>query len=150
MLGRINIALLAVAEGPDTTDSNLTIVVIAILIVAGVCILAAIPVVTARRRSGRTEGIGAAIIVWSLLLAGSAIYAVNAQMAYAKERTMRIMQNFDPRDQSDRPAQPWVLWSVLGVGYIGAIAWSMTARPIPGPPRGFDVVPTSAPKDPTG
>lgn len=88
------------------------------------------------------------MIVWSLLLAGSAIYAVNAQMVYAKEQTMRIMQNFDPRDESDRPALPWVLWSVLGAGYIGAIVWSVTARPAPGPPPGFDVMPTSPPKDP--
>jgi hypothetical protein len=145
---RVLALILCKAEGPDPSDSNLVFVVIALTIIAAVCVFAAIPIATARRRSGRTEGIAAVMVLWGLLSAGSAIYFVNAQMAYSKEQTMQIMQNFDPHDQSGRPPYPWMLWSALAVIYTGATAWAVTARPAPAAPPGFDVLPTSPPTDP--
>ena len=110
-------------------------------VTAGViCLLAAIPVVTVRRRRLRqTEGIAALMVLWGLVAAGSIVYFANAQMQYSKEYTMRIMQNYDPNDQSDRPNKPWILWGFLAAAYGGAILWSSTAKTAI--PRGFPVEP---------
>ena len=138
------ICLLAKAEGPDPTDSNLVLVVIAMSIVGAVCVLAAIPVATTRRRRlGQVEGIAAIMVIWSLLTAGSAIYFVNAQINFSKEYTMRIMQDYDARDRTGRPNKPWLLWGFLAVAYGGAILWSATAKSAEA--RGFPVDPISEP-----
>ncbi len=138
------------AAGPDTSNSSLVIVVVAVIIIALVCAIAGIPVMAARRRRLKeTEGVAALMVVWGLILAGSAIYAVNAQMAYSREYAMRIMQNYDPADQSDRPAYPWMAWGILASIYCGALVLSITCKPPPPPPRGFDAIisPPRAPRD---
>jgi phosphotransferase system glucose/maltose/N-acetylglucosamine-specific IIC component len=115
---------LSYAEGSDTSDSDALLVVIALAILAAVFILIAIPVAMARRRSATAEGVLAIMILWGLLSAGSVIYSVNASMAWQKEYTRRVMSGyFDPADQSDRPRSPWILWSVLGVAYMGVLIW---------------------------
>lgn len=140
------IFLLGKAEGPDLNDSNLTLVVAAMVTVATVCLLAAIPVVFARRRMGRAEGIAALMVVWALLSAGSAIYTIQRQMAWSKEYTMRIMQDYNASDMSDRPTNPWAVWGCLAIFYGGALLWSMTARSAPA--RGFPVEPVTGDDEP--
>jgi hypothetical protein len=141
--------ILAKAEGADPTDSNLTIVVIAMVTAAVVCVVAAIPVATARRRRlNQTEGIAAIMVLWGLLTAGSVVYWANAQMKFSHEYTLRLMENLDPSDQSDRPNKPWLLWGFLAVGYGGTLLFSFTARTAI--PHGFPLDVTSPPKDPTG
>jgi hypothetical protein len=136
--------LLGKAEGPDPTDSNLVLVVIAMATVAVVCILAAIPVATCRRRRlGQTEGIAALMVVWGLLAAGSAIWFANAQISYSREYTMRIMEDYDARDTTGRPNKPWLIWGFLAAAYGGAILWSATAKS--GEPTGFPVDPSERP-----
>jgi len=131
--------LLSYAEGSDPTDSSLTLVVISLGIIGVVGLLVAVPATLARRRSHRNrEGIVAALVLWAVLSAGSAIYAANAQISYSKEYNKRIMSGyFDPRDTSDAPKLPWVLWIVLGTSYGGLLIWIFSGSAAPA--RGFDV-----------
>lgn len=136
-------SLLGYAAGPDTSDSNLVIEVIALVIIAATCILAAIPIVTSRRRRlEKTEGIAALMVIWGLVSAGSAIYIANAH-------TLRETRFFDPTNQSGPPIPPWIwlLWAALLVMYAGALIWSFAAKPyVPPPPRaGFEVIPPAPP-----
>jgi hypothetical protein len=115
--------LLAYAEGPDPTDSNLLFVVVALGIIGAVGLMAAIPATMARRRGHRhREQIVTALLLWAILLAGSAIYAVNAQMKYSKEYNRRLLTGYaDPKDVSDQPKPPWALLIGLGVAYGGVL-----------------------------
>ncbi|HET6249211.1 MAG TPA: hypothetical protein VFE47_16065 [Tepidisphaeraceae bacterium] len=132
--------ILLKAEGPDPTDSNLTFVLICMIAIGAVCLLAAIPVVTARRRGlPQVEGIAALMVLWGLVTAGSIIYATNAQMQFNKEYTMRIMQNYDANDRSDQPSKPWFLWGCLVAVYGGAMLWASSAKNVPA--RGFPIEP---------
>jgi len=123
--------LLAYAEGTDTSSSSLITVVVALSIVAAVCVLAAIPAAVARRRKGAAEGFLALMILWGALAAGSTLYSVNASMNWQKEYNRRVMSGyFDPADQSDRPHSPWLLWGVLGAAYVVTLVWAgKTQRP---------------------
>jgi hypothetical protein len=146
------IPILAYAEGADSSDSNLVIVVISLAIIAVVCILAAIPVATARRRRlGIVEGMGALMVVWGLLCAGVGIYCVNAQMNWTKQHTINIQSGYsNPLDESDRPKQPWAIWAGLAAIYAGGVIWSLKARSFiaPPPPAGFEVINPSPPAEP--
>ena len=120
------ILTLSYAEGPDTSDSGLEIIVIAIFIIAAVGLLAAIPSVIARRRANpHAEGIVAILVIWAMLSAGSAVYVTNATLTWSREFTRQLMSGYrDPKDQSDRPQKPWTTWGVLGVVYVATAAWS--------------------------
>jgi hypothetical protein len=126
---------LSYAEGPDPTDSNLTLLVIALGIIGVVGLLAAIPATIARRRVHRhREGIVSALVLWAVLLAGSGVYSANAQISYSKEYNRRVMSGyFDPRDKTDAPKAPWVMWIVLAAVYGGVLMWILSV-PSPGAP----------------
>ncbi|HWE02970.1 MAG TPA: hypothetical protein VG326_11235 [Tepidisphaeraceae bacterium] len=136
------IQLLSYAEGPDPEDSSLRVVVIALAIIGVIGLLAAIPAAVARRRLHRhREGIVAALLLWAVLSAGSAIFAVNAQTTYAREYNRRIMSGyFDPRDTADAPELPWALWIALMAAYAGVMVWIWSGAPFT--PQGSD--PTAA------
>ena len=137
---------LAYAEGPDTSDSGLTIVVIGLIIIAAFTLLAAVPSAAARRRRHRhLEGIIAAMVIWAALFAGSAIYFTNAQMKWSTEYNRRLMSGYgDPLDKTDKPRTPWALWAGLVLAYGGVTWWAIGVKPIvesdPTPPGGFAVI----------
>jgi hypothetical protein len=133
------IQFLSYAEGPDPTDSSLTLVVISLGIIAMVGLLAAVPATLAKRKSHRhREGIVTALLLWAVLSAGAAIYAANARIGYSKEYNKRVMSGyFDPRDTGDEPKPQWVLWTTLATAYCGIAIWIFS--PTAGPARGFDV-----------
>jgi hypothetical protein len=134
---------LAIADSSDRSEFNMEIVLAGMAVAAGVCILGAVPITIARRRKqGSIEGIAAVMVVWGLLTAASVIYTITAHMNYAREYDMRVMQNFDPRDQSDRPTIPWLWWTASAVGWGGTILWAATARSTTR--RGFEITPPSS------
>lgn len=123
------IDLLAYAEGPDVSNTNTVIIVIGAGIIAAVCVLAAIPIaMVRRRRPDSVPGIAAVMILWACLAAGSTIYFASASLTWQKEYTSQLMSGYlDPRDQSDRPQMPWILWGGLAVAYGGILFWAITS-----------------------
>jgi len=143
--------LLAYAEGPDTTDSGLTISVIAMLIIAVATVLAAIPIATARRRRlGIVESVAALMVIWGLLTVGIGIYTVNDLMKASKNEMQISKAGYARVPRS--PSEPWMwaAWGALAAIYAGGVIWSVKAKPFApaAPPAGFEVIHPSPPAEP--
>jgi hypothetical protein len=121
---------LAYAEPPDTSDSNLQLVIVSVVVITAAAVLAFVPVFLAwSRRQRRIDVIVALAVVWGLLAAVSVIHATTAQMKWSKEKNLRIQTGYvDPKDDTDAPPLPWLQWFVLGAGYAGVVVKSF-AKP---------------------
>lgn len=129
----------AYADAPDTSDSGLVIVVIAVGIVAAVAILAFVPLALAwKRRLRHSDVVAAGVILWGLVTAGSLICAVNARMQWSHEQTVRIQSGYyDPQTAGDAPTLPWAMWGGLVIAYGALVAWPLSqgrAAPAPAAP----------------
>jgi hypothetical protein len=70
-----------------------------------------------------------AALFWGIITAGSAMYTAASRYNWSKEYTVRIDSGYyDPRDTSDKPKIPWVLWSALGIAYAGMVGWALSAK----------------------
>jgi len=128
------LTFLAYAEGGDSSESNLVVVLICAGIIAAVGLAGLIPVLVARSRRHRyREAIVLMSVVWGVLAAGSLTSTAIAQLKWSKERMLRIESGYyDPRDITDAPPLPWWTWSLLALGYCGLWIGAMAQRSPPG------------------
>ena len=119
--------IIASADRIDLSEGNWRIVLIWAAVLLAACVLAFIPMVVARarRRHLHAETILALSLLWALVAAGSAGYAIRARINWEKEYDLRIRTGFfDPQDQSDAPQLPWANWGLLGLGYAAVLIWA--------------------------
>lgn len=122
--------LLAYADNVAISADAMLIGVIGLVVFAVAAIVAAAPLVIARRRGILpTQGLIAAVTLWAILVSASVIFSVNASLRWNREYDQRVMSGyFDPQDQSDRPSPPWSLWAAAGATYIALVAWSAAGK----------------------
>jgi hypothetical protein len=127
---------LAYAESSDPGSTNLVKILGGAAILGVMALLVAIVTAIARSREHRqAENILVLALFWAVITAGSLIYTASAELDWSKEYTTRIESGyFDPRDTTDKPRIPWLLWSGLGVAYAGLLIWSLSATSPPTPP----------------
>jgi hypothetical protein len=119
--------LLAYADSSSSSSSNMLLILFSAVVIPIVGILAFVPVIISWRRAHRhSDAIAALALLWAILLASSVIYTASSQMRWSDERLLRIKSGyFDPKDQTDAPAWPWLNWSGLAVSYCGLLGWSL-------------------------
>jgi hypothetical protein len=132
---------LATAQADNGSSSRLTLVLISLAIAAAAAIAAMVPLALAASRGHRRgEALLGFTVLWAFCAAGSVIYATMVQTKWSAERDLRISSGYyDPREaDADAPALPIGQWAVLGVAYVGLLAWA-ARRPARSPPprRGF-------------
>jgi hypothetical protein len=122
---------IASAESGDPNATNLPIVLAGLFILAMIALLAFGVILISRARKHRhAESITVAIVFWSLISAGSLLWAGERQLDWSKQYTLRLETGYlDPQDTSDAPQLPWMLWSGLGVAYGAILIWSLTQKP---------------------
>jgi hypothetical protein len=122
--------ILAYAETADSGSLNLAKILGGLGIVAVAALLAAIVIGVSRsRRHRQAEGIMVATLFWAAITAGSVMYAAAQQLNWSKEYTTRIESGYyDPRDLSDKPKLPVLLWSGLGIAYAALLGWSASQK----------------------
>jgi hypothetical protein len=126
---------LAYAESADTSNSSMVIVLSGLCVLAVAAIAAIVPICICWKRHHRqTEPITALLILWGLVATISAIYFINSQMKWSREQMLRIESGyFDPTDQTDAPAIPWVTWGGLATVYAALVCWSFAQKNPPAP-----------------
>jgi len=68
-------------------------------------------------------------ILWGMVMAGSALWMVNAQFKWAHERGILLQSGYyDPQNNSGAPAWPWWLWGVLAVAYGVLVGLSLRKK----------------------
>ncbi|HEX4794468.1 MAG TPA: hypothetical protein VH370_11780 [Humisphaera sp.] len=122
--------MLAYARNVDSTESNLSIVLLCAGLIIAAAALGLIPILLSRsRRHVQSDAVLGLGILWALLAAGVTAHACMQQMKWSDERSLRIESGYyDPQDQSDSPRLPWEIWSALAVGYGGLILWPLYGR----------------------
>jgi hypothetical protein len=121
--------ILAYAESSDSSAS-LELILGGAAIIAVTALLAFILVLLARsRRHRQADIITLAMIVWSILTAGSLMWEGQAQVNWTQEYNSRVMSGYyDPANTSDAPKMPWVLWGGLAVAYVALLAWTVSQK----------------------
>jgi hypothetical protein len=106
------------------------LVLISAAVVLVVAIAGFIPVRLALSRGHRNrDALLAITILWALALAGSVSYSIMQQMNWSATRQERLASGYgDPHDLSDKPRIPILLWTGLGVVYVGMLGWAGSAR----------------------
>ena len=114
----------------EPSTQNITLVLAAAGVAAGVAIAAAVPIITAnRRRHRQREGVVALTVLWGLLSAGLIVWAINRDWSAAAEQQRQIMSgDYDPRDLPTPPASLWPAWVGLAAAYIGLVTWGYFGR----------------------
>jgi hypothetical protein len=120
--------LLAYAEPTDLSGSDWQVVLIALAVIAGVGVLAVVPIGVARRRGSRwAAGIAVASLLWGLGTAGSLIQTAMAQRQWVQTMQLDLRTGYgDPHSRAGAPGWPWGLWLVLAGIYavlLGAGWW---------------------------
>jgi glucan phosphoethanolaminetransferase (alkaline phosphatase superfamily) len=128
--------LLAYADANDTTNASIAVLVISSAIFVLAVAAAMFPICIAwKRRIAQSDVVIPLCILWALAGAAVSIYAYVSQTRWTTEYMLNIATGyFDPRDTSDRPSLPWVLWYVLAILYVLLIVWASRARPRPPAP----------------
>jgi hypothetical protein len=121
---------LAYAESGDSSETNLLIVLGGAFVIAVVAAMAFVLIVISRSRGHRrAEVIGVAAIFWTLIAAGSLLYAGVTQINWSKEHQMRLETGYlDPSDTDDSPRLPMETWTGLGVAYVAMLGWSLSRK----------------------
>jgi hypothetical protein len=123
---------LAYAQQPDSGDSNLTVMVVGIAVICGICGLAfAIVGLAHWRRHRQREIIIVAAIFWAILSTASVAYALLQQSKWSGEYLLRLQSGYytPAQAQNDAPQLPWNSWTILAGAYAALMAWSLV------PPR---------------
>jgi glucan phosphoethanolaminetransferase (alkaline phosphatase superfamily) len=121
---------LANADANDTTNASIAVLVIS----SGIFVLAIgaamFPIcIVWKRRIRQADVVVPLCILWALLAAAVSIYAYVSQTRWTTEYTLRIASGyFDPRDTSDRPSLPWLLWYILAMLYVLLVMWVARTR----------------------
>jgi hypothetical protein len=125
------IRFLSYAEGADTSDSNLSFIVLCAALVIGVGFLAFFPIAFARSRQHRqADTIMAATLLWATIAVGMLIYVFLAQIHWSKEYLTRIQSGYgDPSDMTGAPRQPYHIWIALAAGYVTLVLWARHKKP---------------------
>jgi len=126
----MNYFRLAYARNVDSSESNLSIVLLCAGLVIAAAALALIPILMSRsRRHVQSDAVLGLGILCALVTAGVTAHACMQQMKWSDERTLRIESGYyDPQDQSDAPRLPWEIWSALAIAYAGLVLWPMHGR----------------------
>jgi hypothetical protein len=121
---------LGYADSNDTTNASIAVLVISSGIIVLAIAAAMLPICIAwRRRIRQSDAVVPLCILWALSIAAVSIYAYVSKTRWNAEYTLRIESGyFDPRDTSDAPSPPWVLWYVSAVIYILLIVWAARAK----------------------
>ena len=121
--------MLARAADPPL-GADVPIVMAAVGVAAAVAVAAAVPVVIAvRRRHGRRESIAAVVVLWGLVAASAAIWAVNRSWSSAEEQRRQLLSgDADPADPVPQATTPWALWGGLAAANVGLIGWAAAGR----------------------
>jgi lysylphosphatidylglycerol synthetase-like protein (DUF2156 family) len=124
-------ALLARAESVDPTLGSLVTVLTCAGIVLGVAVAASVPVMIAwSRRHRRADWVITVAILWGVLTVVSVASFVLKEMQYSHAHMLDVESGYyDPNDTSDAPRLPVSMWTVLGIGYLGLLAWPLIRRP---------------------
>jgi hypothetical protein len=119
---------LAYADSGDSSATSMELILGGAAIVAVTALMAFILVLVARsRRHRQAELITLAMVVWSVLTAGSLMWAGQAQVNWSNEYQTRILSGYyDPQNTSDKPKLPWALWTGLGLAYAGLMGWAVS------------------------
>ncbi|HEY8747493.1 MAG TPA: hypothetical protein VIM11_05950 [Tepidisphaeraceae bacterium] len=123
------LSLLARADSSDPSASNLQLVFLSLLILAGTAFLGFLIVRAARLRAPRhVEVFAAFAVLWVALTAGTAIYDLTIQLNWSKESTARIQSGyFDPAQvETDAPGHPSALYIAAVAGYCAL--WLIVSR----------------------
>jgi hypothetical protein len=124
---------IASAASGDSNATSLPIILAGLFILALIAAMAfAIILISRAKRHRHTESITVAIVFWSLIAAGSLLYAGERQIDWSKQYNMELQTGYlDPQNTEDAPKLPWVLWSGLGAAYIALLAWSLNPKSMP-------------------
>jgi len=120
--------VLAYAQQPGGV-SNVTVVLVGVAVLSGICGLATVLIgVAFARRHRQRELIMVAAIFWGLLCALSVGKALNDQSNWSQEATLRLQSGYytQQQEQADAPRLPWMTWTVLGIGYCALLLWALT------------------------
>ena len=122
--------MLAYARNVDSTESNLSIVLLCAGLVIAAAACALVPILMSRsRRHVQSDAVLGLAILWALVAAGVSANACIQQMKWSDERTLRIESGYyDPKDQSDAPRLPWEIWSAIALAYAGLVLWPLYGR----------------------
>ncbi|MFI5378550.1 MAG: hypothetical protein ACHRHE_04580 [Tepidisphaerales bacterium] len=118
---------LAYADANDPSQSNLVLVLLGIGVILVASVLAVVPVVVAwSRRHKRSDVVVPLAVLWGLVVAGSVISTLAAEMQWSREQVLRMKTGYyDSEDRTGAPTRPWGLWAGLGAAYGGLLAGSM-------------------------
>ena len=122
---------LAYADVHPSELSTLRVVMYCAMWMGLFAVLAAVPIMTARRRGHRhAEAIMALALVCALVAGGSACMTVSALDKWAREDELLLDTGYySPQEQHhERPAMPWGLWIGVGVAYCAIVGWSVAGR----------------------
>lgn len=122
--------LLASAASADSDGSQLSAILVSLLVIGIVGVMIVIPIAVARRRLlRRAEAVTVVAILWGLLSAGSVIYFWLAELRWSQEYDSLIKTGYyDPQDLSGAPAWPWWQWILLAVTYGALIVYSRSRK----------------------
>jgi len=120
---------LAYAQQPDSGNSNLTVVVVGVAVIAVICGLALCVIgVSFSRRHRQKEFITVAAIFWALICAATVAYALLQQSKWSSEYLLRLQSGYytDAQAQIDAPRLPWTIWTILAGVYVALLLWSFS------------------------
>jgi MFS family permease len=120
----------AQAADPDASQSMLILLLYCLGIIVATTLFAFVPIfVAGRRRHQHIHAMIAAMCLWGLILAGSAIYLTSAGMQWSKEKNLRLETGYgNPDDESGAPSVPVVIWIGLGLAYGLLIFWGASGK----------------------
>jgi hypothetical protein len=127
----------AYAQPTDTSDANLSFILIALGLFILTALLALLPIALSHARYHRhARAILMSALLWGFLTAGSAILTANAHLQWSAEHLRDLKTGYlDPADTTGAPAWPWPLWIIMAVVYLALLlaALSQDHRPSPNP-----------------
>ncbi len=116
---------LANADSGSQSLSNMQLILAQSGALAGIAIIACVPMVISRRRRARRAGaILALAFFWAIFAAASVLPLISAEFTWSAEEQQMIYSGYYDPSQHPAPALPWPFWIGLAVAGAALIVWA--------------------------